>query len=68
MGFFKILCCEYKFRISLVLKKVSKALNLESKMPYLGVFRLSFEKAVIIFDIATLEFTEAQGFVQGQNS
>ena len=37
-------------------------------MPDLGVFRLSFEKAVIIFDIATLEFTEAQGFVQGQNS
>ena len=37
-------------------------------MPHFGIFRLSFEKAAIIFDIATLEFTKAQGFVQGQNS
>ena len=33
-----------------------KRINLESKLPYLGVSRLEFERAIVIFKISNLEF------------
>ena len=33
-----------------------KMLKLGTKMPYLGIFRLESSKAIVIFEISTLEF------------
>ena len=33
-----------------------KMLKLVTKMPYLGIFRLESSKAIVIFEISTLEF------------
>ena len=43
-------------KISQKEKTKQKWLNLEPKMPYLGIFGLEFEKAIVIFEISTLEF------------
>ena len=36
-------------------------------MLYLDIFRLEFEKAIVIFEISALEFAEEQSLVQNNN-
>ena len=31
-------------------------------MPYLGIFRLEFERAIVIFEISAIEFVKGQSF------
>ena len=33
-------------------------------MPYLGIFRLEFEKNTVIFEIRTIEFVKLQSFAK----
>ena len=51
-----------KFVLLQNLVQEEKYLNLGPKMPYLGVFKLEFEKGITIFGI-TFEFLETQSFV-----
>ena len=37
-------------------KKKKKTLNLGSKIPYLGIFGLQFEKTNVIFEICSIKF------------
>ena len=39
-----------------------------TKMLYLGIFGLEFEKAIYIFEINALKFAWLQSFVQNKNS
>ena len=39
-------------------------LNLRTKLPCLGMFRLQFQKTIVIFEISTLKFSKVQNFVQ----
>ena len=43
-----------------VSSKTKKTLTLRLKMLYLGIFRLTLEKTVVIFKIFTLEFVETE--------
>ena len=36
-------------------------------MLYLGIFRLEFEKAIVIFEFNALEFVYVQSLVQNKN-
>ena len=38
----------------------------DQKKPYLGIFKLQLEKAIIIFEISTLKFASKQIFVQNK--
>ena len=41
---------------SKILRKNKKYLNLETKVPYLSIFGLEFEKNILLFEISVLEF------------
>ena len=41
---------------SKILRKNKKCLNLETKVPYLSIFGLEFEKNILLFEISVLEF------------
>ena len=42
-------------------------LNLGLNIPYLGIFRLTFNKIVIMFEISTLEFVKIQSSCKNKN-
>ena len=46
------------------LVKKQKWLNLEPKMPDLGIFGLKFESNVLTFEISTLKLVQLQNFVK----
>ena len=43
--------------------QIKESLNFGPKIPYLGIFRLTIEKAIVIFEISSLEFVKTQSFV-----
>ena len=45
-------------------KQKQKCLYLGLKIPYLGIFELEFEKAIVIFEISTLEYVILQNFAK----
>ena len=40
--------------------------KLSLKLPYLGIFRLGFEKTIVIFEISSLEFAKTQSFIKSK--
>ena len=36
----------------------------ELKMPYLGIFKLEFQKSILRFEISTLKFVNWQNFMK----
>ena len=40
----------------------------DQKKPYLGIFKLQLEKAIVIFEISTLKFPSKQIFVQNKRN
>ena len=44
-----------------------KSLNLGQKMPYLGIFRLESRRAIVMFEISTLQFVSLPNFTKNKN-
>ena len=44
-----------------------KTFNLGSKIPYLGIFRLKFEKIFVMFEISPFEFAKVKTILQKKN-
>ena len=56
--------CTFEFIKMQVFMLNKKKLPL--KLPYLSIFRLGFEKTIVIFEISSLEFAKMQSFIKNK--